>query len=182
MDQRDERAPRPGARLAGYLGGLGDAVCLDPSERGQRNAAESGDDRRLDEIERALKERSAASALAGERTAVARGFPDLAEVIERIAEDGVGDEHPGTVKRSGGEERGEALTGSVTLERHAGSRGAEPAGRLTDDDQPCVERSVRGTEDMLVRHPLAAEAVGNLADDGREARWSLWGSRFGLLR
>jgi hypothetical protein len=35
---------------------------------------------------------------------------------------------------------------------------------------------------VRVRHPLAAEAAGNLADDGREARWSLRGTRFGLLR
>ena len=89
---------------------------------------------------------------------------------ERVTEHGVRHEGPRPRDARVREEGIEPAAGDVGGQRDAGSRRAEPAGRLGDEQDVGVERAVRLREDVDVIHPSACRAGLDPRDEAGDQR------------
>ena len=137
---------------------------LDPSQRLQRHAANRCHHWRCDEVQRRLEVARTGREFVPPRPPVAAGG------VGGVAEQGVRDEDLVTAEPGEDQQLFEAVTGAVAVERHAGARRAVTAGRLADDQQPGVERSVRRSQQVGVPDVIAAMAAADLGDQRGVAR------------
>ncbi len=151
MSEGEEDAAGPGVRLPGVLP-EGQGVGVDAPQRGERDGAKRHHDGRVAELEVRSEETRAGAKLAGRGPAVSTAM------IQRQAEDSVGDSDIAAVEAGLGEERGKAAAGGVAAEGDARPRGTEATGRLADDEDG--RGSWRRLEDGGAGNEARAGAAG----------------------
>jgi hypothetical protein len=140
-------------------------VSLDQAQRVEGHLAQADHPHRIEQVDNRPQMLGAVPELGGARSIVA------AIGAARVAEDGVGDEHPRAVDAGACEECVEGAPGLISAEGHTGQVCAKPSGRLRDEQHLCIQRPVaRPERPSPPLHPGAPPTRLRRLDNRQERR------------